>query len=281
MTDISSSHAAAQEILAKIPFWRGRPDFAIIHDGRTNSNFTAVDDRGKYFARFGIDLPHHFIFREHETRAARLAAELGVAPPLLYAAEGVMVCEFIEGRGLVIADGQSRALLFRIAGILRRLHQGRADSIGQVFDLDRILPAYVDRLPEGALPPDDLSRVCRVIDRLPKLSADCLIHSDLIPNNFLDDGRRLWLIDWEYAGLGHPSVDLAMVIANFDLPEDLARPLVEEHGLCSYEEVAAMTPALVVRELLWTLVQIGLVGLAGDLPEYREICFRRLRELPA
>ena len=278
MSGLPITRAEAKARLEQLSLWSGQPEFTVIEDGRTNHNFAVRDATGLYFARMGIDLPHHFIFREHEQRAALLADKIGVAPRVLYAQEGVLVTEFLEARGLLIADGADTFILARIAGVLRRLHQAKPDTIELPFDLTRILPSYCSMLSADALEEADLRLVHKIILEIPALPATSLIHSDLIPNNFLYDGRELKLIDWEYAGLGHPAVDLAMIVSNFDLTEDQARFLVSEHGLCTYAEVCAMTPALIVRELLWTLVQIDKVGLQGDLPEYRELCFKRLRE---
>ncbi|MDR1828084.1 MAG: phosphotransferase family protein [Methylobacteriaceae bacterium] len=280
MADMTSARAEAVKRLTPLPIWRGAPAFSIIEDGRTNCNFFVTDDTGRYFARFGVDLPHHFIFRDNERLAVLKAAEFGVAPPVLYAADGIVVSAFIDGRGLVIEDGADKAVLKRIAAVLRRLHDGTPEGIVHEFDLTAILPAYMDMLPAGTLDADDENRLKRIIASIPRLPPVSLAHSDLIPNNFMDDGERLWVIDWEYAGRGHPAIDLAMIVSNFDLTEELARYVIAEHGLCSYDEVRDMTPALIARELLWTLVQIGRVGLAGDLAEYREICLKRLRECP-
>jgi thiamine kinase-like enzyme len=278
LTPLELARLKAKERLSKLSIWQGTPAFTVIEDGRTNCNFEVRDDSGRrYFARYGHDLPHHFIFREHEERAARLASDLNVAPKLLCSANGAMVCEFIEGKGLVIEDGLSKRTLERIADSLRRLHLGAPKGIEHVFDLAKFLPDYLGRVPPGSLPEEDKEIVIRIIESIPSLPAQSLIHSDLIPNNFLDDGKTMWIIDWEYAGLGHPAIDLAMIVSNFDLTPDLASFVIEAHGLCEKAQVEAMTPVLIVRELLWTLVQIGLVGLIGDLEEYRGICFKRLR----
>jgi thiamine kinase-like enzyme len=276
-TPLEIARAEAKELLSKLTIWKGRPEFKVIEDGRTNCNFEVTDSGGRYFARYGRDLPHHFIFREHERRAAALAAELGVAPKLLYAAEGIMVCEFIDGHGLVIEDGQSPIILERIANVLKKLHLGGTKGIRHVFDLKAFLPDYLSRVPKDSLLDGDREILNSIIEKMPSLLAQSLAHSDLIPNNFFDDGQTLWVIDWEYAGLGHPAIDLAMVVSNFDLNPDQAAFVIKAHGLCSVEQVEAMTPVLVARELLWTLAQIDKVGLIGDLEEYREICFRRLR----
>ena len=113
MADVTSPRAAAEAHLAGLPLWSGTPEFVPIEDGRTNCNFRVTDAKGTWFARVGVDLPHHFIFREHERRAALLASDLGVAPRIVYAENGALVTEFIEGRGLVIADGQDEATLMR------------------------------------------------------------------------------------------------------------------------------------------------------------------------
>ncbi len=263
--------------IKSLQFWKNEPRLALIEDGRTNTNFRADDGDASYFVRCGEDLPHHFVFRRNEVVAVRLAAEIGIAPGVHYASEGYMITDFILGQGLRLGVGNDPQLMEMIANLLRRLHQFTASGIENSFDLRQILNGYLARL-GPTLSPTILQSVREILDRMPPLDGQCLVHGDLIPNNFIHDDQRLWLIDWEYAGLGHPAVDLAMVASNFELSDPQTQALVENHGLCSYQDVMALIPVLAAREALWTLVQIQQVGYAGDLKEYSELCLRRLKQ---
>ena len=66
-----------------------------------------------------------------------------------------------------------------------------------------------------------------------------LCHNDLLPANLIDDGCRLWLVDWEYGGVGHPLFDLANVSANAALAEDQEIAL-----LSAYRETVKPDPRI-------------------------------------
>ena len=263
--------------IKRLRFWKNVPRLTHIDDGRTNTNFHAQDGDASYFVRFGEDLPHHFVFRRNEAAAVRCASEIGIAPGVHYASDGYMITDFILGQGLRLGAGNDPQLMEMIAHLLRRLHQSTATRLDNTFDLRQILNGYLTRL--GTILPSSLRESVESIrDRMPSLRSQCLVHGDLIPNNFIHDGQRLWLIDWEYAGLGHPAVDLAMIASNFELNDQQTQELIGVHGLCSYEHVMALIPVLTAREALWTLVQIEQVGYAGDLKEYSELCLQRLAQ---
>jgi len=84
-------------------------------------------------------------------------------------------------------------------------------------------------------------------------------HHDLLPGNFLDDGKRLWLIDWEYGGFGTAMFDLANLAANgsFSLADE--RLLLETYfGRPASDAVQrafdAMKVASALREAAWAMV---------------------------
>src|SRR5690606_5566232 len=114
----------------------------------------------------------------------------------------------------------------------------------------------------------------------PCTDGDRLVHCDIIPENLIRGAAGLFLIDWEYGGVGIPEIDLASVIANADLNDIEAASLVVEYGDCDGERMERQKTALVVREALWCLTQMRHAGPAGDLVAYTQICIERmLKEL--
>jgi thiamine kinase-like enzyme len=84
-------------------------------------------------------------------------------------------------------------------------------------------------------------------------------HNDLLAANFIDDGKRLWLVDWEYAGFNSPLFDLGGLASNSELS-----PVQAEQALSLYfgkpvdddlrRRAAAMTAASLLRETMWSMV---------------------------
>ncbi len=115
---------------------------------------------------------------------------------------------------------------------------------------------------QGQLPPDVLARWAALNEALERLQPPLPLifgHNDLLPANFLDDGVRLWLIDFEYAGFGTCLFDLAGAASNAGMTADQARALIRAY-LGAAPDAAflrafdAMQVASLLREMLWAHV---------------------------
>lgn len=280
MADLPLEQQGAADRLRALPIWPAPPRILPCAGGRTNQNFRVEADGRVYFARVGVDLPHHFLTRENEARSYRLAADAGVAPRLVHTGDGILITDFIEGRTLRHDEPTEDGHLVLIADALRRMHAAPIPPDLHAFDPTAICRAYLDGLPPGAMKPADRKRLEAVLDRAPALKARSLIHADLIAENVivardLRSGReRAYIIDWEYAGAGDPAVDLAQVIVLFELDNRQARLLIERHGNADPATIAALRPVLAAREVLWCESQAHHVGIRGDLAEYRALCWK-------
>jgi thiamine kinase-like enzyme len=269
-----------EDRIAALPVWRGRPELEPVTAGRTNRNFIVRDQGRRYFARVGADTPVHAISRAAERRCATLAAQAGIAPEIVFADGDIMITAYVEGEALSMASIGAPDLLPLIAGLLQRLH-----AIPTERELPEFCPLaaaqrYLALLSDAELP-IQRRRIAACLAMLQSLPSQCLVHGDLIPENFIRSGKRLLLVDWEYAGNGAAATDLAMVISNFNLDAATAQELLHHYGPVDQAAVEAMRVAATVREALWCLAQAQIGGLVGDLPDYTRLCLQRLeRVLP-
>jgi thiamine kinase-like enzyme len=125
----------------------------------------------------------------------------------------------------------------------------------------------------------------RELDRALGPFKPALCHNDLLATNILDEGHRLWLVDWEYAGLGRPLFDLASVAANNAFPDDLDGAL-----LCAYRgrldprelrELRILKVLSYLREALWGAIQVFASEVAFDYRGYADTNFQAYREARA
>ena len=84
-------------------------------------------------------------------------------------------------------------------------------------------------------------------------------HNDLLAANFIDDGKRLWLIDYDYAGLNSPLFDLANLASNNGFSEEAEREMLglyygREADTRMLKSYAAMKAASLLRETMWSMV---------------------------
>jgi thiamine kinase-like enzyme len=251
---------------AGLPCWAGKVTPVPLEGGITNTNFVVDDGRGRYFARIGDDIPLHGVMRFNELSAARAAAAAGLSPEVIYAEPGVMVTPFIEGRTWTPADVADPANLERIVALIRRCHFGIPKHLrGPVlmFWVFHVVRDYAATLRAGGS--RHLDRVPALLARAEKLEAavgpiDVVFgHNDMLAANFIDDGSRLWLIDWDYAGFNSPLFDLANIASNNEFSGDLETALLAAYLGASPEAAytrrfAAMKCASLLRETLWSMV---------------------------
>jgi len=255
-----------QKKAASLACWRGKVDPRPLGGGITNTNFTVVEGAGKYVVRIGDDIPLHQISRSNELAASKAAFAAGLSPEVVHSEPGALVLRFIEGRTFTPEDVRDPRNHDALIELIKRCHREMPRHFrgpAAIFWVFQVVRDYAHALREGA---------SRHLPLLPRLLADsekleqavCPVdivfgHNDLLAANFLDDGKRLWLVDWDYAGFNSPLFDLGNLVSNSEL-EDGARDALAE----AYFEkpmtdelrrrLAAMTAASLLREATWSMV---------------------------
>jgi len=267
-----------EDLIRALPLWRGPVEIVDLSGGLTNRNYLVRDAERRVVVRLGGDIPVHGILRFNEHAVSRAAAAAGISPAVLHTGPGVIAFAFIEGRTLAAED--VRAERDRCVALVRRVHRELVLHLrGPIlaFNVFHILRDYAHGLIEAASPAVPLlPRLQAAAERLEVAvgSIDLVLgHNDLLPANFIDDGRRLWLVDWDYAGFASPLFDLGGLSSNagFDAAEDAA--LLEAY----FERPAdqdlrrrfhAMRCASLLRETVWGFVSAEHSTLAFDYAAY-------------
>ena len=250
--------------IRNLPCWTGSITVQLLKGGLSNQNFLVTDASGSHVVRFGRDYPFHHVSRERELMAARAAHGGGFAPRVEYAQPGVTVTTYLGAK--TFNAGDVRANFIRVAELLRDFHTAMPKQVsgaGYIFWVFHVIRDYGRILTEGR------SRLAGEVPNYLKLAAEleeaqCPMpivfgHHDLLPANFLDDGKRLWLIDFEYAGFGTAMFDLANVTSNAGMSADQTHAFLHTYLARPPEEAllrahAAMQCASLLREVMWALV---------------------------
>jgi thiamine kinase-like enzyme len=103
----------------------------------------------------------------------------------------------------------------------------------------------------------------------------------LLNANFIDDGVRLWLVDWEYAGMGDPFFDLGNFAVNHELAEEGENALLAAYGSDDGDALVLMRFMSDFREAMWGIVQLAISELDFDFDAYAEEHFERLARTAA
>jgi thiamine kinase-like enzyme len=251
---------------SRLSCWRGRVDPEPLEGGITNRNFVVRHAGRRYFVRIGDDIPIHGIMRFNELAASRAAAAAGISPRVAHAEPGALVLEFVEGRTFTEEDVRDAVNLARALELVRRCHRLVPEHLrGPIlaFWVFHMLRDYAGTLRDaGSRMVPELGRLMHAARELERAVGPVELvfgHNDLLAANFIDDGERLWLVDWDYAGLNSPLFDLGGLGSNNQLS-----PAQEEWLLEAYFEAPlsddlrrryqAMKCASLLRESMWSMV---------------------------
>jgi thiamine kinase-like enzyme len=254
------------ERAASLSCWRGKVEPRPLGGGITNTNFTIVDGGENYVVRIGGDIPLHQISRSNELAASRAAFAAGISPEVVHSEPGALVLRFIEGHTFGPEDVRDPRNHAAIVDLIRRCHRDMPKYFrgpAAIFWVFQVLRDYGHTLKEGA---------SRHLPLLPRLQAEAEVleggvgpidvvfgHNDLLAANFLNDGKRLWLVDWDYAGFNSPLFDLGGVASNSELDEIARDAIAEDYFQKPLTDklrrrLAAMTAASLLRETMWSMV---------------------------
>lgn len=240
-------------------------DIEPLSGGITNVNLRVKDGDRQFVVRLGDDLPEHGIMRWNELVMSQAAEAAGVSPAVFYHEAGVLVLEYLEARTFDEAAVRDPANLPRIIDLLKQAHTQLALHLTSpvlAFWPFQVNRTYITKL--RAEQSVHSTRLPAMVSDLVALEAATgpvsLVtgHGDLLAANILDDGNRLWLIDWEYGGFNTPLFDLAGLASNNSLSDTQEQAALEQY----YEEPSdrywrayqAMKCTSLMRETLWSMM---------------------------
>lgn len=277
------------EHIRALPCWHGDITAEPLHGGLSNESWKVTDATGAHVVRFGRDFPFHHVDRAREVMTARAAHAAGFGPAVEYAAPGVCVVQFLAAS--TWGPAEVRASPDRVGGLLRRFHQAMPAHVtgaGFIFWPFHVIRDYARTIAEGHSPftpqlPGSLDLAARL--EAAQIPMPVVFgHHDLLPANFLDDGQKLWLIDYEYAGFGTAMFDLAGAASNAGMDAAETEALLEAYIGTSPDDdfrraFDAMQCASLLREAMWAMVSDLHLNAPGA--DYRSYAQENLEKLNA
>lgn len=271
--------------------WLGRgPVITPITSGITNENVRVDVDGETFVVRLpGADTELLGIDRHAELEATRTAAAAGVGPEVVDFVEGCLVTRFVEGRPIPEEDLERDDVLELVVRSVRAIHA--APGIPSAFPVFRIVERYRNLAAERGVPiPAAYDRAHALAERIegafganPMPEATC--HNDLLNANFLREGDHVWIVDYEYAGVGDPFFDLGNLSINNGLSaeaqETLLRLYVGDVRDVHRARLGLMRVMSDFREAMWGVLQQGISTLDVDYVAYADRHFARLERTAA
>ncbi len=276
-------------IIARV--WPGRDAVVeVLGGGITNHNWKVTLGEDTYVLRVaGRDTGLLGIDRAVEHEASLAAAAVGVGPEVIafIEPEGWLVTRFIEGSVIPEARMREHDSIRRVAQALRAIHAG--PSLPGRFISFRVVDDYRSTaFVRGAEVPAAYAwarQVARRIERARGVFPERPCHNDLLNANFINDGSRIRIVDWEYAGMGDVFFDLANFSINHGLDAEGRRELIRAYAgelkPAAERALELMRFMSDFREAMWGIVQGAVSELDFDFGAYADAHFERLQALAA
>lgn len=278
------------EVLAAVTAWNGREVSAErISGGLTNRNYRVSVDGTPYFLRIPGEATELLaVDRGNELHNTRAAAAAGAGPVVVdhLPAFNVIVLAWLDARTMSNEAFAVPGMPSRIAAVLHRLHAG--PRFRDDFDMFRLTERYLRLIDERAIPLPAgyrdgiaaLSRVEAAMRVRPLASVPC--HNDLLAENYLDDGERLWIVDYEYSGNNDPTFELGNTAQELGFDDDRLRELCAAYfGEVTAALVARCKLQMLMSDIGWTLwaaIQSRISPIEYDFFGWAEERWARARE---
>lgn len=215
--------------------------------GRTNDSYMVIAEDGeRYVLRVPGKGTNEYINRQDEIYNLKQVVHLDFVPVLCYANPdtGILVTKYIEdSRPLTREDMNDPQKVREVCEILVKLHtsglqmRNEFDLIGTKNHYLKVLDSMGVDLPDALK--EQMPMLESMMDKLfqeyPKKLVPC--HGDINVENFLLSSSKMWLIDWEYSGMGNVYFELANMNLTMGFVEDVETSFLEGYQRCSGEKI--------------------------------------------
>lgn len=265
-----------QEVVTKIPDWKNKQvSITPLSGGLTNSNFKVDVDGTPYFVRVpGASTELLAINRENEYHNSKAAHAAGVGPKVLYYLPEyyVMVLEFLNGKTMSKESLNEAGMPARMAQAIHKLHAGSRFLAD--FNMFRLAEYYLQicsereiRIPDGYLERmPGIAILEQAMSVNPLGTVPC--NNDLLAENYIDDGKQLWLIDYEYSGNNDPTFELGNTCQEMQFSDAQIKEVCASYfGEATTDRVARMKLNMIMSDVgwgLWAAIQAQVSAIEFD-----------------
>ncbi len=255
-TELESAFGA---LLDQVPLVKNRTSVTELSGGLTNRNLAIDADGTKYVARISSNSSDLLnINREDEYKNTIIAAEVGIGATVhdYLPGQGLLLISYINGKTFGAQDIANN--LPRVAKSVKTLHS--AKPFVSDFNMFTLQKRYLDIVQSNKfIYPDKyldyeghIADLKKALSVLPSEIVPC--NNDLLPGNFIDDGQKIWLIDYEYSGNNDACFELGNIWAEAFLEYDALVELIDAYyGAHRPEKIARAWLQSLMAKYGWTL----------------------------
>jgi thiamine kinase-like enzyme len=265
-----------EDVVEKVQDWKGKKaSIQPLSGGLTNTNFKVEVDGKPYFVRVpGESTELLAIDRNNEYHNSKAAAEAGVGPNVLFhfPEYNVMVLEFLQGKTMSKDALNAPGMPTRMAQAIKKLNAG--PRFLSDFNMFRLTEYYLKicsdrsiRVPHGYL--DRMGTVAQIAKAMtvkPLGTVPC--NNDLLAENYIDDGKQLWLIDYEYSGNNDPCFELGNTCQEMQFNDQQIGEVCSSYfGSATPGMIARMKLNMIMSDVgwgLWAAIQANISKIEFD-----------------
>lgn len=285
-SEAASLEETYRQLFDLVPRLQDRTAIRELSGGLTNRNLAVETKSGTYVARVSSNTSSLLaIDREAEYQNSKIAAAAGIGAPVFdYMPDhGLLVIGFLDGRTYGPTDVANN--LQRIAESCRVLHAATPFASGfNMFDIQRRYLSTIQesgfRIPDGYL--KYMPQVQKMFDALQVLDEGTVpCNNDLLPANFIDNGDKIWIIDYEYSGNNDACFELGNIWSEASLDYEFLQVLVDAYyGRHRPEKLARAWFLALMSKYGWTLwasIQSSISSFDFDFWEWGQEKYERAK----
>lgn len=251
-----------EDVVAGIPDWKKKKArITPLSGGLTNSNYKVEVDGTPYFVRIpGASTDLLAINRENEHYNSQAAHEAGVAPKVLYylPEHCAMILEFMRAKTMSKESLNKKGMPARMAQAIKKLHTGPRFLTD--FNMFRLTEYYLQICSEREIPIPDgypertltVTMIEQAMSVKPLPAVPC--NNDLLAENYMDDGKKLWLIDYEYSGNNDPTFELGNTCQEMEFSDAQIEEVCAAYfGSATPDKIARMKLNMIMSDVGWGL----------------------------
>ena len=252
--------------LENLTIWKGNIDVKVLTGGLTNDTYLITDDKKKYVAKIGDDKIDFGIIRSQEIIAHKAAYQAGISPEVIYYKNEITVYEYLNSIILTPKEIREEKNLSKLVYLIKIIHNkvfNNLKNLNLFLDIFQMINHKVQALRKyKSLYIDLINELvddCKIFRNESNSGKIVFTHNDFYHANLLYDGKKFWLIDWEYAGFNTDVLDLANLSKNNQLIEDEENYILEKYfgsslNLKLIKIFQAMKCTSLANEVLWYML---------------------------
>ncbi len=222
--------------LQTLGIFEGNIDLKFFEGFMSNNNYLVSDNNNKYVVKIGGNRGHYGVVRLHEVEASKAGYRAGISPKVIYTDDSILISQYIDSSELSIEEIREKETLKKIVSLIKIVQkkvvnylEGPNLSIGlfqtiknKIIILKERNSPYTDKL-------NDFIKDCEIFERKYEPQEIVFAHNDFYYKNILNDGKKLWLVDWEFSGFNHFLLDLANLSRQNELSAEEDDFILEEY----------------------------------------------------